>query len=668
MNGKTANLSPGIFAEDSENTGDSNTLASSTDDTIREITGTAVNDWFIIKTIPVDSLKDDYILIPWNISPSILVDGFYSLQAEARCFGTILSGKSNIVTGTIDRTAPKLLGAQSPTDGILHPDDEISISFNEKINPAKLSVGNGDIKLFNTVTSEAIDFTHTASAEKIVIEPQIQNHFIENQTLRAEVKNIEDVYGNLSTETFTWEFFVNRNPVEWTGGGIIMEEYKFMPNMQYGTPTSPVMITASSQVLSKIDLPSGWKWFSLNLTEADMSVNHILQSLAPSDGDLLKSQTTFDQYVSNFGWVGTLPALNTKSAYMLRLAKTDTLELIGFPTDVEKDTIGIVSGWNWIGYTPQNSIEVNTALASLKAAATGDILKSQFKYAQFVENLGWIGSQQYMTPKQGYLINAMHPGKLLYPFYPNAGDNSLAKSAKETLASTPVDWMINPSEFQFNMTVTCIVNLNGIEADSVGDVLAAFSGGLDAPEEKLECRGWAQPIFIPQLNRYLFFLMVYSNQVNGENIQFRFYDSNDAAKYYVPQVIVFKADDNYGSVEIPYEFTARELGIGDPGYIPEAFSITDNYPNPFNPITRIGYGIAEDCHVQIQVYNVLGELVKTLVSGHQTAGYRYAIWDGTSETGLPVASGVYLIRIKAGDPAKGKQHGIQSIRKMTLMK
>jgi len=866
MNGKTANLHASISAEDSENTDVLDPRANSPDDSTQNITGAAVNDWFIIKTIPVDSLKDDYVLIPWNISPSILVDGFYSLQAEARCYGTTLSGKSNVVTGTIDRTAPKILGAQSPTDGILHPDDEISITFNEKINPARLNVGNGDIKLFNTVTSEAIDFTHTASAEKIVIDPQIQNHFIENQTLRAEVKNIEDVYGNLSTETFTWEFFVNRNPVEWAGGGIndvvifidetfsttrqlqniggsnrsweiiggragataespalnlpawlevtplsgtltpgnkttislslkddldfgeyqttiyaagvlgdepleidirklhyppewsvdpskyqytmtitatlaidsslsddvydlvgvfvddevrgvgnvqyipafknlpntfpyevfltiysnsssgedlefrvwdassarelrrVMEEYKFMPNMQYGTPTSPVMITASSQVLSKIDLPSGWKWFSLNLTETDMSVNHILQSLTPSDGDLLKSQTTFDQYVTNFGWVGTLPALNTKAAYMLRLAKTDTLELIGFPTDVEKDTIGIVTGWNWIGYTPQNSIEVNSALGSLKAAATGDILKSQFKYAQFVENLGWIGSLQYMTPKQGYLLNAMRPGKLLYPFYPNAGDNSLAKSAKETLASNPVDWMINPSEFQFNMTVTCIVNFNGIEADSVGDVLAAFSGNLDAPEEMLECRGWAQPIFIPQLNRYLFFLMVYSNQVNGENIQFRFYDSNDAVKYYVPHVIVFKADDSYGSVEIPYEFIARELGIGDPGFIPESFSITDNYPNPFNPLTRIGYGIAEDCHVRIQVYNVLGELVKTLVSGHQSAGYRYAIWDGTNETGLPVASGVYLIRIKAGDPAKGSKHGLQTVRKMTLMK
>lgn len=824
------------------------------------------NDWFVIATIPVDSLKDNYVLIPWNISSSILTDGTYELQAEAKCVGTTLSGKSDIITGIIDRAAPKLLGSQSPTDGILNADDEISITFNEKINPTKLSIGNGDIKLFNTVTSEQIDFEYTASADKIVIDPQIQNYFIENQTLRAEVKSIEDIYGNKSTQTFEWEFFVNRNPIEWSGGGVdniviyvdeeysttrqlkntggsnrsweiiggregataespatdlpawlqvtpltgtltpaekttisialtedldfgeynttiyaagvlgdeplkigirklyypptwsvdpskfqytmtitatlsvdsvlsgdiydmigvfvdgetrgvgniqyiptlsdlpnthayevfltiysnktqgealefriwdaskarelrrVQEDYTFKANTYFGTPTTPVTITASSQILSKIEFPAGWKWFSLNLKESDMSVNNILNTLEPVNGDLLKSQTRYDQYASGFGWVGTLPTLDTQSMYLMRLTEKDTLEMIGFPTDVEKDTLKVVSGWNWIGYTPQNSIEVNSALASLNAAATGDLLKSQYKYAQFVENLGWIGSLQYMNPKYGYLLNAMNPGKLLYPFYPDAGGNALAKATEASAPAKKVNWDVNPGDYQYNMTVTCVVNLNGVEADSTADVLAAFRGEHGAPEEDLTCCGWAQPIYVPQLDRYMFFLMIYSNEESGEDIFFRFYDANDNYKYYVPDVLTFNANENYGSVEVPYEFLARELGIGDPGYIPETFSVTENYPNPFNPTTKIGYGITTTTHVEIKVYNVLGKHVKTLISEDQPAGYRHVVWDGTNERGIPVASGVYMFRIKAGDPSKGNKYGIHSVKKMILIK
>jgi len=90
------------------------------------------------------------------------------------------------------------------------------------------------------------------------------------------------------------------------------------------------------------------------------------------------------------------------------------------------------------------------------------------------------------------------------------------------------------------------------------------------------------------------------------------------------------------------------------------FGLSQNYPNPFNPETTIEYDIDKDCHVALKIYNLAGQLVKTLVDEYQTAGYHTVTWYGDNEVGQEVASGVYLYRIKAGDKA--------AIKKMVVLK
>jgi len=83
--------------------------------------------------------------------------------------------------------------------------------------------------------------------------------------------------------------------------------------------------------------------------------------------------------------------------------------------------------------------------------------------------------------------------------------------------------------------------------------------------------------------------------------------------------------------------------------IPVKYGLAQNYPNPFNPITQIEYALAKDCYVRLEVYNILGEKVKTLVDEHQRAGYKEAIWDSRSHSGRKGASGIYFYRLQAGD-------------------
>jgi hypothetical protein len=94
--------------------------------------------------------------------------------------------------------------------------------------------------------------------------------------------------------------------------------------------------------------------------------------------------------------------------------------------------------------------------------------------------------------------------------------------------------------------------------------------------------------------------------------------------------------------------------------IPETFDLSQNYPNPFNPDTRFHYQLPEGCDVSIAIYSLLGQKVLDVIQEKQPAGHYEAQWDGMDNFGRPVPSGMYIIRMNAGE--------FKTIRKMTLIR
>jgi len=88
--------------------------------------------------------------------------------------------------------------------------------------------------------------------------------------------------------------------------------------------------------------------------------------------------------------------------------------------------------------------------------------------------------------------------------------------------------------------------------------------------------------------------------------------------------------------------------------VPTEFELGTNYPNPFNPTTTIQYGVPEDVHVSLEVYDMMGRQVATLVNGQQAAGRYDASWNGRNDSGSTVASGVYIYRLTAGTFVESK--------------
>jgi len=81
---------------------------------------------------------------------------------------------------------------------------------------------------------------------------------------------------------------------------------------------------------------------------------------------------------------------------------------------------------------------------------------------------------------------------------------------------------------------------------------------------------------------------------------------------------------------------------------PRNFALRQNYPNPFNPTTSIRFELPQECNLQLVIYNLRGQAIRTLVEGKKKAGYYEISWDGRDQSGKQVASGVYLVRLQAG--------------------
>ena len=93
---------------------------------------------------------------------------------------------------------------------------------------------------------------------------------------------------------------------------------------------------------------------------------------------------------------------------------------------------------------------------------------------------------------------------------------------------------------------------------------------------------------------------------------------------------------------------------------PDRLMMHNAYPNPFNPVTYLRYDLLQNTPVNITIYDMMGRVVKTLVNGTQTAGFKTIQWNATNDRNEPVSAGLYLYTIQTGE--------FRQTKKMVLLK
>jgi hypothetical protein len=170
------------------------------------------------------------------------------------------------------------------------------------------------------------------------------------------------------------------------------------------------------------------------------------------------------------------------------------------------------------------------------------------------------------------------------------------------------------------------------------------------------------------------FLVQHRDDGNGRLYVVLFNMSNDpipvgeGSILSLPVTLSPEAGDDFG-IELKQVALADEkaalIPVGDVTSRPVAFELGQNYPNPFNPSTTIKFtlpslGGGGALPTSLRVYNVLGEVVRTLVDEPMAPGVHHEVWDGRDDQGNMAASGIYFYRLRAGE--------LEQTKKMVLMK
>ncbi len=232
---------------------------------------------------------------------------------------------------------------------------------------------------------------------------------------------------------------------------------------------------------------------------------------------------------------------------------------------------------------------------------------------------------------------------------PITGQNphSGAKMAASFAATTPPnnDWMIAPRvHLGTNSAIKFYAKSHtaqyGLERFRVGistlpTIIPQGFQYVSGPDYVEAPVNWAE---------YLYDLSAYDGQNVWIGIRCV---SNDAFVFYVDDFTIHSVDGYVVSNDDP----------GVPALVTE---LSGNYPNPFNPSTTISFSVKEALPVSIGIYNLKGQLVRTLVNEDKAAGSHSVSWDGRDNNGSPVSSGVYFYKMHAGK--------YSSTKKMILMK
>ncbi len=145
---------------------------------------------------------------------------------------------------------------------------------------------------------------------------------------------------------------------------------------------------------------------------------------------------------------------------------------------------------------------------------------------------------------------------------------------------------------------------------------------------------------------------------NSDSLSYRHEDVPDGT--YIYNVAIVFSGDNEGEwsedVEVIHETTSAE----DPSLIPAVTELKGNYPNPFNPDTTIEFALDKPGRVKLEIFNIKGEKVKTLLNDHLEAAHHSIIWNGQDDRGRTVGSGVFFYRMVTRD--------FTDVRKMIMIK
>jgi hypothetical protein len=379
------------------------------------------------------------------------------------------------------------------------------------------------------------------------------------------------------------------------------------------------------------------------------------------DGGAYQSTAMSIEDISEDIWAGTIPATGIEGARVnYYISATDDginqgeVETSTFPYDTDVSQFGYVSKdgdlsiediqfTNWsVGDSPYNGCEV-----TVTGIVTGDTMQFNSYYFQDTYTI-----QSENSPWNGVMISGWEATEL------TRGDEVTITGFVEEYDDAPPygyagQWVNN----------TKIVDVSAVVTNSTGNAMAAIPVGTEDLEQDADevesyegCLVTVSGVTVSAVNAYDWSI------IDDSGVECLIDDdmANMAADNYMSDLVegttlasvtgIFNFSFGTYKIQIRDMADLGQLGIDDDfAGVAREFALYPNFPNPFNPETRIRFQLAENSNVKLMIYDVLGRKVRTLVSKRMDAGHHVLNWNGLNDAGADVASGMYIYRIKADD-------------------
>ncbi len=409
----------------------------------------------------------------------------------------------------------------------------------------------------------------------------------------------------------------------------------FQSNSLQGSPLVPVDFEAINTYYEPIDVSQGWNWISFHLdSKGQDTTNVLLQSLSPQDGDILKGISNYDQYSSATGWSGTITAnggVQATDMYKLKISGDDTIDYVGSKIDPGLHPIPIDSGWNWIGFISQNNMTVNNAF-SFYNAAHGDLLKGQLSFVVYDSILGWVGNLGFLQPKHGYMYLSHKSDTLRYPDsdlfnYKNAFDQD----------QVYLNNLLTLDEHAYRYSMNIIATAPLCEEAPEGSyLLLAY--------ESDEIRG------VSRSHNKTFFTTLYGDGIL-ENLRFEIVNEL-GQRFELDESIQFTPEGLRGSINKPVYFSTSDPKIYDCDSYKTMAQLDESgvavFPTAFSDRLEIRLSMPQDGEVNIELYDVAGRHVTSIINGFYEKGQHQVNWKANASQ-QSIAAGIYMVHVSRGN-------------------
>ena len=389
--------------------------------------------------------------------------------------------------------------------------------------------------------------------------------------------------------------------------------------------------------------------FMLNMVSFNVSPEDTEVSSVLSNNDVLIVANDAGQYyVPGFGvnQIGSLDLTRGLEVF-LNGSEAQDITVEGLPADLSQLVTINPFQVNIISYLPQECMATDDVFAGYES----QILLVQNDMGEYYVPSFGVMTLTEMCPGQGYSIflNGADGIDFTYPSS-DAAARSLASLEWEAYNEASASIMYADEIVKTGISHPIILtSLEGMVNE--GDELVAYAEGNVVGATRITDSDL--PVVLAAWGGYHEYGVNLPGYDVGDSIELRLYSLTEGRELYVQSTL---EGSQYGVTPL----TSGTGVVLSSDAVPMAYDLMQNYPNPFNPSTSIGFTLPADSHVSLNIYDMAGRLVTTLVEGSLDEGVHMVDWDGMDSAGELVSTGVYIYALESSDMILTK--------KMILMK